>query len=190
MGSVPEPLQWALILAAETGLRQGDLAVLPWSAYDPSPDPPYAPLGWITWTPSKTITKKKPGGRRVRIPVTRRLRALLDKLWELRSKQNVINRDRSDPITTNSDGRPWKNSRTLSQRFSAESDKVGVPGLHFHDLRGTAVTRLSEAECTPQEIRAITGHSLESIYRIIERYCARTDALAGAAIHKLEKHRG
>jgi integrase len=122
--------------------------------------------------------------------VTRRLRALLDKLWELRNKRTVVSRDRSDPILTNSDGRPWKNSKTLSQRFGTASDKAGIEGLHFHDLRGTAVTRLNEAGSTPQEIQPITGHSLESIYRILERYGARTDALAGAAIRKLEEHRG
>jgi len=47
-----------------------------------------------------------------------------------------------------------------------------------------------EAGSTPQETRPITGHTLESIYRILERYCARTGKLAGAAIVKLEKHRG
>jgi len=57
-------------------------------------------------------------------------------------------------------------------------------------LRGTAVTRLSEAGASPQEIRPITGHSLVSIHNILERYCARTDALASSAIIKLEKHRG
>jgi integrase len=189
MASAPERLQWALIAAAETGLRLGDLATLPWSAYDPNPST-YAPLGRISTVLSKSITRRRPRGRAVRIPVTRRLRALLDELWTLRSKRIVVSSDRSDPILTNSDGRPWKNSKTLSQRFGAASDKAGIDGLHFHDLRGTAVTRLSEAGCTPQEIQSITGHALESIHRILERYSARTDALAGAAILKLEKHRG
>jgi integrase len=180
MARAPKPLQWALIMAAETGLRQGDLTLLPWSAYDPSPSQ-HAPLGWIRTVPSKSITRRRPRGRAVRIPVTRRLRALLDELWARRKGPLIL---------TNSDGRPWKNSRTLSQRFGAASDMAGIEGLTFHDLRGTAVTRLNEAGCTPQEIQPITGHSLESIYRILERYGARTDALAGAAIHKLEKHRG
>jgi integrase len=122
--------------------------------------------------------------------VTRRLRALLDKLWESRSKRVVVSRDRSDPILTNSDARPWKNSKTLSQRFSHESDKAGIEALHFHDLRGTAVTRLSEAGCHAQEIAPITGHSIASAQKIIDRYCAKTDKLAGSAIRKLEQHRG
>ena len=52
---------------------------------------------------------------------------------------------------------------------------VSLPGqeepveLHFHDLRGTAVTLLSEAGCTPQQIATITGHSLKTVHRILER---------------------
>jgi integrase len=41
--------------------------------------------------------------------------------------------------------------------------------LHFHDLRGTAVTLLSEAGCTPRQIPTITGHSLKTVHRILER---------------------
>ncbi len=54
--------------------------------------------------------------------------------------------------------------------------------LHFHDLRGTAVTLLSEANCTPQQIATITGHSLKTVHRILERYLARTRGLAEQAI--------
>jgi integrase len=88
------------------------------------------------------------------------------------------------------DGRPWKNSTTLSTRFGAASDKAGIESLHFHDLRGTAVTRLSEAGCNAQEIAPITGQSIDSVEKIIDRYCAKTDKLASNAIAKLERHRG
>ena len=33
-------------------------------------------------------------------------------------------------------------------------------GLHFHDLRGTTVTLLSESGSTPQQIATITGHTI------------------------------
>jgi hypothetical protein len=55
---------------------------------------------------------------------------------------------------------------------------------------GTAVTPFSEAGCTPQDIRAITRHGIDSIERIIERYCARTDQFASNAIIMLERTRG
>lgn len=52
------------------------------------------------------------------------------------------------------------------------------------------MTRLTEAECTPQEIATITGHSLRDIGTIVDAYTARTDKLAIAAIAKLERGRG
>ena len=58
--------------------------------------------------------------------------------------------------------------------------------LHFHDLRGTAVTLLSEAGCTPQQIATISGHSLKTVHRILERYLARTRGLAEQAIFNFE----
>jgi hypothetical protein len=61
--------------------------------------------------------------------------------------------------------------------------------MHFHDLRGKAVTRLSEADCTPQEIARFTGHSLRDVAAILDRYLARTDKLASTALAKLERAR-
>jgi integrase len=171
-------LQWALTLGAETGLHQGDIVALTWKAYDPTPTP-LSPLGWIRWTPSKSITKRCPKGRPVSIPVTRRLAALLEKLPRV-----------SPIILTRPNGRPWDEANDLGSRFSEAKIEAGIIDRTFNDLRGTAVTRLSEAQCTPQEIRPITGHTIESINRILERYCARTDKLGGNAISKLEKYRG
>jgi hypothetical protein len=62
MGVASEPLQRALVIALETGQRQGDLLILPWSAYDGA---------WIRLRQKKT-------GARVNIPVTKRLRAVLE----------------------------------------------------------------------------------------------------------------
>jgi hypothetical protein len=47
-------------------------------------------------------------------------------------------------------------------------------------------TLLSEAGCTPQQIATITGHSLKTVHRILERYLARTRGLAEQAIFNFE----
>lgn len=80
-------------------------------------------------------------------------------------------------------------SRLWDQAMQAAGlGQILLPGLatpvhlHFHDLRGTAVTMLSEAGCSPQQIAAITGHSLKTVTVILERYLARTRALADQAI--------
>ena len=159
MALAPEYLQRALMLALETGQRQGDLLALPWSSYDGK---------WIRLKQHKT-------GRRVSVPVTRSLRAVLE------------NTPRISPvILTNSYGRPWL-QRSFQGSWNKICRKARIIDLTFHDLRGTAVTRLSEAECTPQEIATITGHSLRDIGAILDRYSARTDKIAIAAIAKLER---
>jgi integrase len=159
MAVAPETLQRALVMALETGQRQGDLLVLPWSAYDGT---------WISLRQSKT-------GRKVRVPVTRRLRAVLE------------NTKRTSPvILTNARGLPWR-PNAFRKAWGGVSSKAGIVDLTFHDLRGTAVTRLSESECTPQEIATITGHSLRDVGAIMDRYSARTDKIAVAAIAKLER---
>lgn len=48
------------------------------------------------------------------------------------------------------------------------------------------MTLLSEAGCTPQQIATITGHSLKTVHRILERYLARTSGLAEQAIFNWE----
>lgn len=72
-------------------------------------------------------------------------------------------------------------------------DAYGKSGLtedlHFHDLRGTAVTMLDEAGRTVPEIATITGHSVAHVQEIIDRYLARTRELAESAIAKLDEHR-
>jgi integrase len=95
-----------------------------------------------------------------------------------------------------------KTGRSLKKRYFARlwdeaMHKAGLqsvllPGsdvpieLHFHDLRGAAVTLLSEAGCTPQQIATITGHSLKTVHRILERYLARTRGLAEQALLNFE----
>jgi integrase len=157
----PDYLQRALVLALETGQRQGDLLKLPWSAYDGT---------WIRLRQGKT-------GRKVSLPVTRRLRSVLE------------NTPRTSPvILANSLGRPWL-QRSFREAWLRATREAGIDDLHFHDLRGTAVTRLAEAGCTEAEIATITGHTLASVHTILERYLARTDKLAIAAIAKLERGR-
>jgi integrase len=70
MAKASEPLQHALVLALETGQRQGDLLALPWSAYDGQ---------WIRLRQQTT-------GRRVNVPVTKRLKAILDTMPRTRRK--------------------------------------------------------------------------------------------------------
>lgn len=158
MKVAPVEMQRALILALHTGQRQGDLLRLSWSNYSD---------GWIDLRQGKT-------GRRVQLPCTKTLRATLDTI----PRENAV-------ILTTKTGRPWT-ARYFKAQWEAVSKAVGIADLHFHDLRGTAVTMLAEAGCTAPQIAAITGHSLKHVTNILDRYLARTRVLAGEAIARFE----
>jgi integrase len=156
----PAHLHLALLLALWTGQRQGDLLRLPWSGYDGT---------HIRLRQSKT-------GTRVVLPVGRPLKIKLDTTPKC-----------STVILTNSDGKPW-----TSDGFRASWGKAcktaGVVGVTFHDLRGTAVTRLALAGCTEAEIATITGHSLRSVRVLLDtHYLNRDPSLGENAIRKLEQ---
>jgi integrase len=155
----PAHLHLPLMLAIWTGQRQGDLLSLPWSKYDGT---------HIRLRQSKT-------GVRVVIPVGAPLKAMLDKTTK-----------RSTVILVNSDGHPWTpDGFRVSWRKACA--KAGVTGVTFHDLRGTAVSRLALAGCLEAEIATLTGHSLRDVHAILDaHYLNRDPALAESAIRKLE----
>ena len=51
--------------------------------------------------------------------------------------------------------------------------------MTFHDLRGTAVTRLALVGCTEAEISTLTGHSMRDVPAILDaNYLHRDPTLA------------
>ncbi|MCJ2030932.1 tyrosine-type recombinase/integrase [Methylobacterium sp. J-043] len=159
LAHAPAHLHLPLILALWTGQRQGDLLRLPWSAYDGQT---------IRLTQAKTEA-------RVVIPVSGPLRAAL-----------AATTRRSPIILLNSEGRPWT-SDGFRTSWGKACAAAGITGLTFHDLRGTAVSRLALAGCSAPEIATLTGHSLRDVGAILDsHYLNRDPALALAAIQKLE----
>lgn len=160
LSHAPQHLHLALQLALWTGQRQGDLLRLPWSAY----------------TGTHILLRQSKGGRRVKIRVGAPLKIALDTT----TKRGPI-------ILTTIDGTPWTADGFRSS-WAKATKKAGVTGVTFHDLRGTAVTRLAVVGCTEAEIAAITGHSLRDVGAILDaHYLHRDPALAESAITKLEK---
>lgn len=68
--------------------------------------------------------------------------------------------------------------------------RVQVPELQFMHLRHTAITRLAEAGVPPQQIAAITGHTLKSCIGILDQYQVRTGKLAREAFRRRLEHEG
>jgi len=176
MGGAEIDLQRAMILAIHTGQRYGDLIRLRWSDYD-----------GIT-----TRLKQGKTSQRVAIKCTSTLKRMLDET------------PREGPfILTRADGRPWHTANDDKALWKAWHGRMKAAGfyptgwdnltveekrenLRFNDLRGTAVTLLAEAGANVPQICAITGHTLQSATRILERYLSMTEALSSAAIHLFE----
>jgi integrase len=155
-------LRLPFLIALWTGQRRKDVLRMAWGAYD----------GTVI-----RLAQSK-GKRRVVIPVAAELKAALD---AAKRKAAVI--------CTTSRGTPWTGDG-FSASFRKAQEAAGLEGVTFHDLRGTAVTRLAIAGCTDIEIATITGHSLKTVKDMLDRhYLSRDIALAESAVAKLEQHR-
>lgn len=53
-------------------------------------------------------------------------------------------------------------------RDAAARTMLSIARLRFQDLRDTAITRLALAGCSIVQIRAITGHDLETIHSVLK----------------------
>jgi integrase len=160
--TAPPYLRLAVLLAINTGQRQGDLLRLPWSSYDGK------------------VIKLRQGktGVYVPIPVADALKDALEAAPR-----------RSPIILTNSDGKPWSESG-FQGAWGKATARAGIQGLTFHDLRGTAVVTLARAGCNEVEIYSITGHKPGDVRAILTaHYLPRDAEVAGNAIAKLDQYR-
>lgn len=155
----PEGLKLALLLGLWTGQRKGDLLSLRWSAYDGR----------------AFQVRQGKTGRRVYIPAAKAVREAL-----------ANSARRSPTILTNTRGKPWT-AAGFDSSWRKACSVAGVSGLTFHDLRGTAVTRLALAGCSIPEIGAVTGHSPKDIDAILHvHYLGGQRELAQQAVARWE----
>jgi integrase len=152
----------ALILALWTGQLQGDLLKAAWTNYDGQ---------------ALRVRQGKTGAR-VAVPIAAAVRTMLDAM----PKKAIT-------ILTNTRGKPWT-SDGFRTSWGKACETAGISGLTFHDLRGTAVTRLALSGCSTAQIVSITGHSLNDVESILDaHYLGRKIELAEQAILKLEQHK-
>ncbi len=155
-----EEIKAAVTFALWTGQRKADLLKAPWSDYDGN----------------HIKVKQGKTNARVKILAGGPLRELLDSMPRI---SPVI-------LTNKRDTTPWT-SDGFNTSWSKAKNKAGCEELTFHDLRGTAVTRLALAGCSVAQIASITGHSLKDVEGILDaHYLGGKTALAEEAIRKLE----
>lgn len=153
----------AVLLAAFTGLRLGDLVRLTW-----------ADVGQDAIT---LATAKSRGKRFVVIPITAKTKAVL--------KQ--IGRKDVGAVLSHSKGGPWTGwgLQTAMQRAKT---RTGIDGLRFHDLRGTAATHFVRAGLTPGDVATIMGWTPNRVEGIARRYVT-AEAVAAGMLERLRKNK-
>ena len=145
-------LTHAVDLASHTGLRMGDLVRLSWShVIDDA----------LTIPTSKSRER-----REAFIPLYDELRALLERIPK-----------NSTTVLASSRLRPWTGNGLRSSFYDAKV-KAGMKerDLHFHDLRGTAVTKFYLAGLPTRVIAEMMAWEEETVERIIRRYVGRQAA--------------
>jgi integrase len=166
LAAFPASLSQAWRLALYTAARQTDLCGLRW---DQLRD------GWLSFRPSKT---KGTSAVQVHLPVFALppLEALLGELSR-----------GTEYLLTTEEGQPWK-AENLRARWRAAMGRTDLAGadLHWHDIRGTALSRMAEAGCTDAERAAISGHSLGG--GKLADYTARSKQLALNAYAKWARY--
>lgn len=153
-------LAQAVKLAVETGLRQGDLLRLGWSN--------------VQDDAIVLITSKR--GRQAVIPLTAAARAVVAEAPKV-----------ATVVLTSSRGRPWT-SDGFKTMFRKAKDEAGITGLRFHDLRGTAATRLYQAGLDKRDIALVLGWSEGQVDALLNRYVSGT-AVAQDMLRRMRRER-
>jgi hypothetical protein len=164
----------AVVIALHTGQRQGDVLRL---------EAPAIVAGRALFRQSKR-------GARVAVPLTPQLEARLAAIRERRRMpgpvvpfhvaHRLVLSPAGAPYSPESFGRDWRKVRA-----EAATVTPGAADKLFMDLRDTAVTRLALAGCTVPEIRAITGHGMQTVHSVLAHYLALDDRMATSAIDRL-----
>ncbi|MCA0425392.1 MAG: hypothetical protein LCH61_19125 [Proteobacteria bacterium] len=168
-----------ILLGVWTGQRQNDRLALTEDAIGHN-------SGRMRFRQQKT-------GARVSIPPAPQLRVRLDAARDRRRAMAVA---WSNVVIDETTGAPFKQDwyrKVFSQvRTAAVAGIEGrlapmpsLSGFRDQDLRDTAVTWLALATCDYEQIRAITGHTRESILGIVKHYIEDHEGFADAAIGKM-----
>ena len=162
----------AIKLAAETGMRRGDLVDLRWA--DVRDDRIHR------------VTNKSRGRTTLLCPLSDDALEVIKTLRSEREARLQRGEPVSDHVLVTARGCEWK-PNSLTEAFARAASKVGIK-KRLHDLRGTAITRLKIMGCTHEEIALFVGWEVTQVKKIIDRYVA-PDQVASDAIDRLEARR-
>lgn len=131
----PPEVGYVFAFGLYTGQRLGDILAMRWGDLDDE---------------GIKVRQQKTGAE-LWVPIHPDLAGVIDAL----PKRGVV-------MLTTASGRAWTTDNYRDQ-FKRVCKKAKITGLVFHGLRKTAASRLAEAGCTTDEIKAITGHKTDQM---------------------------
>lgn len=152
---------------AMTAMRVGDMLALKWANFDGR---------WVHYRPEKT--HRKDPFLTVGLPVF----VLPPALQLLEAIPPGAPDDLIFKVQTRS--KMDKHAHILRMHFGRIKARIGAEHLHWHDLRGTAISNLFAAGCSDAEVASISGHKIGG-RSMLGAYAARSDELALNAFRKL-----
>lgn len=155
LGIASEPLRRALVLALETGQRQGDLLRLTWNSIR---------IQHVELRQRKT-------GVDVAVAISPALKTCLE----------AAPRGSAVTVLTTGQGLPWDpKGNGFRSAWQDACRAAGVKGVTFHDLRGTFASRRLAEGWTAEEVAYCTGHSLRDLGSL-DKYVDRKSVAAARA---------
>lgn len=138
-------------------------------------------LGWDAWDGEVVKVRQSKTGRLVWVPAHRAVKLMLRQLKAEAATTRIVPAIGPDKVV-------YMRLHKAFLRAKARAGTRGAAGaMQVRDLRRSAVVALGEAGCTPQEVAAITGHSIDRTLHILETYMPRTQKMAKAAILARER---
>ena len=145
MGPQSKYIHAAIDIAIESAMRQGEIHALRWSNID-------FEKGLITvWRKNKHA---EGGKTKAQIPLLKGVRAALLRHRNVLGKTDLLFE--------------VKKASSMSDEFAKLCKKAGIVGLHFHDLRHEALSRLFDMGMNPAHVLLVSGHrSLDQLSRYL-----------------------
>jgi integrase len=157
----------AILLAADAGLRLGEILSLRWTSVDLARAT--LTIGLNTW---RGIEDSPKGSKRHLVPLTSKLRAALERAP--RRGPRVIE-SQGHPVDAHHIGRLMRTATTLA----------GLPPTEgVHKLRHTYCSRLADAGAPPEAIRRLARHTTMAV---TQRYLHASDATLERAVALLNR---
>ena len=178
------PVGLMVWLGAMLGLRFGECVTLTWEQVD---------LGDATVRLNRMALRQVTPDGRIKTDAGERLIGLtadqVEKLREYRLQQIAAYRELGAPpprlVLLRDDGHPVK-APWFWWRFNAVREAMGLPWLHFHDLRHVNATMLARAGVHPKVASVRLGHSNDAItMRVYTHVNAQQQIEAAEALERL-----